>query len=202
MPGSEKLVIGWKLVWIWYKVRLSYLLLAKLSATRSSNISKSKWVAKLISIALYWMYSSAFNRFWGLRHQTKDPTMAPATETLKLEKNKYFSKIWYYTVWKIQDFSISKILCEINFKWSRSMKNVVFWNFGFWKMKKYLKFKIQRLQMCHFPIFGFSDSQKIDFTENLSDRKWCDFHSAYFFYTEFQFLCLEKWLSNTIFEMW
>ena len=87
------------------KLVISYLPLAKLSATRSSNISKSKWVAKLISIALYWMYSSAFNRFWGLRHQTKDPTMAPATE--KLEKIKYFSKIWYYTVWKIQNFSLS-----------------------------------------------------------------------------------------------
>ena len=31
------------------------------------------------------MYSSAFNRFWGLRHQTKEPTMAPATEILELE---------------------------------------------------------------------------------------------------------------------
>ena len=114
----------------------SYLLLAKLSATRSSNISKSKWVAKLISIALYWMYSSAFNRFWGLRHQTKDPTMAPATEISKLEKSKYFSKIWYYTVWKIQDFSVSKILCEINFEGSRSLMLLLPflgpWKFGLW----------------------------------------------------------------------
>ena len=53
----------------------------KLSATKSSNISNRRWVAKLINMALYWMYSSALRWFWGRRHQTMDPTMAPDTKS-------------------------------------------------------------------------------------------------------------------------
>ena len=53
---------------------------SKLSATNSSNIKSSKWVAKLISMALYWMYSSALRWVWGLLHQTIEPMIAPDTE--------------------------------------------------------------------------------------------------------------------------
>ena len=48
-----------------------------LSANMSSNMRSRRWVAKLMSIALYWMYSSVLSRLWGSLHHTKDPTMAP-----------------------------------------------------------------------------------------------------------------------------
>ena len=51
---------------------------SRLSAQRSSNMRRRRWTARLISIALYWMYSSVFNRDWGRRHQTYEPTAAPA----------------------------------------------------------------------------------------------------------------------------
>ncbi len=57
---------------------------SKLSATSNSNIKSSKCVAKLMSIALYWMYSSALRWFWGRRHQTIDPMIAPDTEKFKV----------------------------------------------------------------------------------------------------------------------
>ena len=35
---------------------------SRLSAQRSSNMRRRRWTARLISIALYWMYSSVFSR--------------------------------------------------------------------------------------------------------------------------------------------
>ena len=65
---------------------------SKLSATNSSNINSNKWVAKLISIALYWMYSSALRWVWGLLHQTIEPMIAPDTEEqVKIFRLKKFS---------------------------------------------------------------------------------------------------------------
>ena len=74
------------------------LLVSRLSAVRSSNMSSSRWTAREISMALYWVYScnvtgqcrlptqtlsclfsltSVFNLAWGLRHHTQLPTPAP-----------------------------------------------------------------------------------------------------------------------------
>ena len=35
---------------------------SRLSAQRSSNMSRRRWTARLMSMALYWMYSSVFSR--------------------------------------------------------------------------------------------------------------------------------------------
>ena len=64
---------------------------SKLSATNSSNINSNKWVAKLISMALYWMYSSALRWVWGLLHQTIEPMIAPDTEEQIKNEVKIFS---------------------------------------------------------------------------------------------------------------
>lgn len=78
---------------------------SKLSATNSSNIKSSKWVAKLISMALYWMYSSALRWVWGLLHQTIEPMIAPDTEKNedKLTENVFrrFSKTYlqFLSIW-------------------------------------------------------------------------------------------------------
>ena len=66
---------------------------SKLSATRSSNMRSNKWVAKLINIALYWMYSSAFKWLWGRRHHTMEPTIAPDTENFVIILVKFESYI-------------------------------------------------------------------------------------------------------------
>ena len=62
----------------------------------------------IIRIWLYWivtwMYSSTFNRLWGLRHQTYEPTTAPRTRNgsnfwQALERNtplRHFNQLWYF----------------------------------------------------------------------------------------------------------
>ena len=63
------------------------------------------------------------------------------------------------TVWKFQDFTITQILREINFGGCRSSKTAVLAilgalkminlvNFSILKMQKFIKIKIQSLQMC------------------------------------------------------
>ena len=78
---------------------------SKLSATNSSNINSNKWVAKLISIALYWMYSSALRWVWGLLHQTIEPMIAPDTE--KQIKNEV-------KIFRLKKFSVafSRLTCN------------------------------------------------------------------------------------------
>ena len=56
---------------------------SRLSATSSSNIRSRRWVARLMSMALYWRYSSACNLLCGRLHQTHDPTIAPKTKDKK-----------------------------------------------------------------------------------------------------------------------
>ena len=59
-------------------------------------------------------------------------------------------------MWKIQDFSITQILREINFGEIRSAKTAGFAIFGtlnlvnysLQKVQKFMKIKIQSLQMC------------------------------------------------------
>ena len=79
------------------------LLVSRLSAVRSSNMSNSRWTAREISMALYWVYScnvmsqyqlltnsnlskiirqyfsltSVLSLAWGLLHHTQLPTPAP-----------------------------------------------------------------------------------------------------------------------------
>ena len=85
-------------------------------------------------------------------------------------------------MWNFQDFTVTKILREINFGGSRSSKNVVFAPLGalnFVKLvkinlqgvQKSMKFKIQFLLMCWNGRFWASRFAYFDFTWNLSDRK-------------------------------
>ena len=52
-------------------------------------------------------------------------------------------------MWKIQDFSITQILCEINFGDSRSAKTAVFDILGAVKFDNVVNFSLERLQKIH-----------------------------------------------------
>ena len=72
-------------------------------------------------------------------------------EAYKGEKNYKIlvEQLLQYTVWKFQGFSITQILCEINFAESRSSKTAFFGIVrGLPKVEKCIKIKIQSLLMC------------------------------------------------------
>ena len=84
-------------------------------------------------------------------------------------------------MWKFQDFSITQILCEINYRDSKSAKsaflthlealNFDFYEYLHWKAATYQINKIQHPKTGKNNNFRPSRFSKIDFTENLSDRK-------------------------------
>ena len=104
------------------------------------------------------------------------------------------------TVWKFQDFCITEILREINFEDSRSAKSAGFMYLSSWilnlenlssaKLHKYLEFKIQSLKIGKNGSFWTSGNTKINFTLNLSLRKFLKFPHCR--------LLLKDWTENYI----
>lgn len=97
------------------------LLVSRLSAVRSSNMRSSRWTAREISIALYWVYScnvigqnqasdntsgpitSVFSRAWGLLHHTQLPTPAPViARPANMSSIKFFSTSLSISPFQIQ----------------------------------------------------------------------------------------------------